>query len=103
MLLFDLAQAIQPPQAFVFGALAHNTGIDDEDVGIMRLIFGDSGMSHPFEFRRQPLGISRIHLATICPDMIFHKFTLIKLIVIYCSDLRENRQCSVGNAASGLA
>jgi hypothetical protein len=67
---FNGAEGAQAAVGFILGALAHNTGIHHQNVGL----FDGGGIfvAQVLQGRRHPLRIGHVHLAAFSPDVVLH-------------------------------
>ncbi len=97
MFFFDDLEQTEAAKGFIFGALAHNAGVDDEDIGIIGI--GGGLNAHTFKFGGEALCIGLIHLTPQCPDVVLHDRNLSLNDLIYLPD--RGRACVTWYSSRG--
>ena len=70
-------EGAEAADGFVFGALAHDAGVEDDDLSV----FGTGGglIALLFEGRGDALGVGDVHLAAFGPDVVVHRLAIIPI------------------------
>jgi len=71
LFLLQFVEQPQPTECLIFGLLAHDTGVHDQNIRLIGVSRG--AVAHALQFGGKKLRVSGVHLTAESPDVVLHK------------------------------